>query len=228
VTRRRDDLALPPGAVAASWCRARPPLELVSHRLRAAAVAGARHPAHAAGWPGARQAGSARCSQRGSATPTGRTHRRSTLSTPPRLVRSTCATSPGQRRGASSVRPSQDAESPEEFSHASLGLACRLRPRGPAVAGAHRGGRPVRHRPRATSAGRGALPEFDSPPGHHPRRTPVRPRPTRCSGRVRGRDRRPLRLGPHGVVWKRLDDRAGDDRGPATRPTSSPSATSPT
>ena len=91
----------------------------------------------------------------------------------------------------------------------------RLRPRGAAAARPHpRGGRPVRDRPAARPrAGRGALPGVR--PDHSRSRPADDPRRHRgrraAAGALRGRDRRPLRLGSQGGGLEAARRRAGDD-----------------
>ena len=182
------------------WCRRTNLLvELVSHRLpgRARRLGSRHHPARR---PDGRDrpAGRARrgAHQRGPLRRPPRRRRPSTSSTPPAgWSRSTGATSTAATPRGSSSPASRWQEIAEEICRLA-GLAGDPDARGPAAARPHpRGRRPVRPRPaRRPRAGRGALPGVRAALGldqcddrRHDRRL--------AAGALRGRDRRPLRLG---------------------------------
>ena len=220
---RRDDLAL---AALEPW-RALVPrthlqVELVSHRLPGSAArgVGARH--HLPRRPdGAdRPAGRARhgAQQRGPLRrPPRRRHRRRPRRRPPAGRPRPAPRRPRQRRGVPQVRQADGRD--RRGDRPALRAGRRLRPRGAAAAGPHPGGgRPVRDRPAPRPrAGRGALPGvralcWSGGPWGRPADHPRRHRGRRAApGALRGRDRRPLRLGSQGGGLEAARRRAGDD-----------------
>ena len=128
----------------------------------------------------------------------------STSSTPPAgWWRSTGATSTAATPRATSSPARRWPRSPRR-SPGSPGCG-ESDARGAAAARPHpRGRRPVRPRPAPRPRpGRGALPGVRAAPADH---DPRADEADAAASAVRGRDRRPLRLGPKAVVWKRLDD----------------------